>query len=249
MARVPIIAGNWKMYKTVAESVALVKSLKPLVSDVKGREIIVCPPFTALSAVKAEIKGSDIKLGSQNIFYEEEGAFTGEISPLMLKELCTYTIIGHSERRQYFNETNETVNKRIKIALKHGLKPIVCVGEKLEERESGKTKDVVKSHVKNGLSGLSKQDMNNVIIAYEPVWAIGTGKTAAPEQAEEVHVFIRKLIKDMFDEKTAQAIRILYGGSVKPSNIKELMAKENIDGGLIGGASLDAKSFSEIAHY
>lgn len=249
MARTPIIAGNWKMNKTVAESVSLVKELKKLVEDIKGREIIVCPPFTALSSVKAELFTSNINVGAQNIYYEEKGAFTGEISPLMLKELCSHVIIGHSERRAYFNETNETVNKRIKIALQHGLTPIVCVGEKLEEREAGKTNDVIKDHVENGLAGLSKEDMKKIIVAYEPVWAIGTGKTATPEQAEEVHVFIRGLLKEMFGDEVAEQTRILYGGSVKPANIKELMAKENVDGGLVGGASLDAKTFSKLVHY
>ena len=246
--RKPIIAGNWKMNKTVGEAVSLVKELRELVADVSDREIIVCPPFTALSSVKAELATSNVKVGAQNIYFEEKGAFTGEISPLMLKELCSHVIIGHSERRAYFNETNKTVNKRIKIALKNDLTPIVCVGEKLEEREAGKMKDVVKDHVENGLAGLSKEEMLKVVIAYEPVWAIGTGKTATPEQAEEVHVFIRELLNEMFGQ-TSEKIRILYGGSVKPANIKELMAKENIDGGLIGGASLDAKSFSDIVHY
>ena len=249
MARIPIIAGNWKMNKTVGEAVSLVKELRGLVSDVKDREIIVCPTFTALSSVKAELATSNVKVGAQNMYYEEKGAFTGEISPEMLKELCSHVIIGHSERRAYFNETNGTVNKKIKIALKNDLIPIVCVGEKLEERESGKMKDVVKDHITNGLAGLHKQEMAKVIIAYEPVWAIGTGKTATPEQAEEVHAFIRDLLKEIFDPGVAKVTRILYGGSVKPKNIKELMAKENIDGGLIGGASLDAKSFSDIAHY
>lgn len=247
--RTPIIAGNWKMNKSVGEAVSLVKELRELVADVSDCEIIVCPPFTALSSVKAELSTSNVKVGAQNLYFEEKGAFTGEVSPLMLKELCSHVIIGHSERRAYFNETNETVNKKIKTALKNDLTPIVCVGEKLEEREAGKTKDVVKDHVENGLAGLSKKDMLKVVIAYEPVWAIGTGKTATPEQAEEVHVFIRGLLKDIFDEEVAKKTRILYGGSVKPANIKELMAKENIDGGLIGGASLDAKSFSDIVHY
>jgi triosephosphate isomerase len=246
--RTPIIAGNWKMNKNVDEAVSLVKELRDLVADVKEREIIVCPPFTALSSLKAELFTSNINVGAQNLYFEEKGAFTGEISPLMLKELCSHVIIGHSERRAYFNETNETVNKKIKIALKSGLTPIVCVGEKLEERESGKTNDVIKDHVENGLAGLPKEDMAKVIVAYEPVWAIGTGKTATPEQAEEVHVFIRGLLKQMFDE-VAEKTRILYGGSVKPANVKELMAKENIDGALVGGASLDAKSFSEIINY
>jgi triosephosphate isomerase len=249
MARKPIIAGNWKMNKTVAEAVSLVKELRDLVEDVSGREIIVCPPFTALSSVKAELFSSNICVGAQNLYYEEKGAFTGEISPLMLKELCSHVIIGHSERRAIFNETNESVNKKIKIALKAGLTPILCVGEKLEERESGKTNDVVKDHIENGLRDLSNKDMSQVIIAYEPVWAIGTGKTATPEQAEEVHVFIRGLLENMFDKDIADKTRILYGGSVKPENVKELMAKENIDGALVGGASLDAKIFSKVIHY
>ncbi|MBW2979813.1 triose-phosphate isomerase [Candidatus Woesearchaeota archaeon] len=246
--RIPIIAGNWKMNKSIGEAVSLVKELRDLVADVKDREIIVCPSFTALSSVKAELSTSNVKVGAQNIYFEEEGAFTGEISPIMLKELCSHVIIGHSERRAYFNETNELVNKKIKIALKNGLTPIVCVGERLEERELDQTNNIIREHVENGLAGLSKKDMAEVIIAYEPVWAIGTGKTATPEQAEEVHVFIRGLLKDMFGD-VSEKIRILYGGSVKPKNIKELMAKDNIDGGLVGGASLDAKSFSDIVHY
>jgi triosephosphate isomerase len=247
MTRKSIIAGNWKMNKTVAEAVALVKELRDLVADVSDREIIVCPPFTALSSVKEEIFTSNICVGAQNIYFEEKGAFTGEISPLMLKELCSHVIIGHSERRAYFNETNESVNKKIKTALKSGLTPIVCVGEKLEERESGKTNDVVKDHIENGLNGLSKKDILKVVIAYEPVWAIGTGKTATPEQAEEVHVFIRGLLEKMFDKATSSKIRILYGGSVKPDNAADFFNQSDIDGALVGGASLKAKPFIEIA--
>lgn len=248
--RTPIIAGNWKMHKTIGESVSLIKELKALVKDVEDREIVVCPPFTALSAVGAEIKASNIELGAQNMFYEKEGAFTGEISALMLKEIgCRYIIIGHSERRQYFNETNEMINKKIRLALKLGLSPILCIGETLKQREKNVTQNVVGDHIRNGLKSLTEKNMKNIVIAYEPVWAIGTGKNATAEQAEDVHVFVRDLLKKIFSKKTASNTRILYGGSVNPDNIKELMVKENIDGALVGGASLDALKFSMIVKY
>jgi len=248
--RKPIIAGNWKMNKTISEAVDLVKSLKGLVADVTDVEIIVAPTFTALSSVADVIKGSNVKLAAQNMYWEESGAFTGEISPLMLKDAgCQYVIIGHSERRLYFGETNETVNNRVKAAHKYSLKPIMCVGEKLEEREAGIMKDVVKDHVVNGLAGLTEEQMLATVIAYEPVWAIGTGKTATPEQAQEVHAFIRGLITEMYSQSVADAVPIQYGGSVKPDNVAELMGKPDIDGGLIGGASLKAESFAEIVKF
>ena len=248
--RVPVIAGNWKMHKTVQEAVELVRDLKDSVSDADGVEIIVGPPFTALYAVAEELKGSNISVTAQNVFWEEKGAFTGEIAPGMLREAgCSHTIIGHSERRQYFGETDETVNKRIKAALGAGLKCIVCVGETLEQRESGRTMEVVGQQVENGLSGFSSEDFSNMIIAYEPVWAIGTGKTASPAQAEEVHGFIRGVVSRTAGSDVAEGLRILYGGSVKPENVDEIMAQENVDGALVGGASLKADSFSRIVKF
>ncbi len=248
--RKPIIAGNWKMNKTVGEAQELVRALKGKVANVTDVEIVVAPVFTALSAVAKAMKGSSIKLAAQDMYWEAEGAFTGEVSPLMLKDVgCEYVIIGHSERRTYFSETNETVNKKVKAAHAHSLMPIVCVGERLEERESGITKDVVKDHVVNGLAGITEDQILNTVIAYEPVWAIGTGKTATPEQAQEVHGFIRGLLAEIYSSDVAEAVRIQYGGSVKPNNIVQLMAQPDIDGGLIGGASLDADSFAQIVKF
>lgn len=242
-----IIAGNWKMYKTIQESIELVNLLKRSVVDINEVEMVVCPPFTSLGDIRDLIIDTNIKLGAQDCYWEKEGAFTGEVSCSMLKSAgCEYVIIGHSERRQYFGETNETVNKKAKAALKEGLKPIVCVGEKLEERKSGKTFDVVKDHVTNSLAGLTKDEMLKVVIAYEPVWAIGTGLTATKEQAEEVHKYIRDLLAKMYDAELAGKVRIQYGGSVKPENIKELITQEDVDGALVGGASLKADSFSQI---
>jgi len=241
--RKTIIAGNWKMNKTVGEAISLVKELKNLLKDIDDREIVICPPFTSLAPVAAELKASNIALGAQNMHFEKQGAFTGEISPSMLKEIgVKYVIIGHSERRHILNEDDELINKKIKSALENKLKPILCVGETLEERNKDKTKNIVGEQINQGLKDIKKP----VTIAYEPVWAIGTGKTATSEQAEEVHLFIRKLLSELFDEKTAENTSILYGGSVKPQNIKELISKDDIDGALVGGASLDAKSFTEI---
>ncbi len=240
-----IAAGNWKMHKTNAEAVEIVSKLNELIADVKGVEVIIGPPFTALSDV-IKVAGK-VKIAAQNMHWEEKGAFTGEISPIMLTDLgVDYVILGHSERRAYFGETNEIINKKIKSALAHGLKPILCVGEKLEDRENGNTENVVEDHVKGGLEGISKAEMTRIVIAYEPVWAIGTGKTATPEQAEEVHAFIRKLLTEMYDAEIARNTSILYGGSVKPANSKALFSKDNIDGGLVGGASLKADDFSII---
>jgi len=248
--RTPVIAGNWKMHNTVEESLALVRGLKALVAGAAGVEIIVAPVFTALHAVAAEITGSNIALSSQNVFWEEKGAFTGEIAPGMLKDVgCTHAIIGHSERRQYFGETDETVNRRVKAALAAGLTPIMCVGETLEEREAGNTLAVVSRQVKGGLSGLGSAEIDKLIIAYEPVWAIGTGKTATPEQAEEVHADIRRLVNDIAGQDTAAGIRILYGGSVKPDNVDVLMSQADIDGALVGGAALKADSFARIVNF
>ena len=245
--RKPVIAGNWKLNKTPHEAILLASELKREIVDVEGVDIVLCPPFTALGDVADTLTDTNIALGAQNIFWEDAGAFTGEISGPMLKDLgVTYVIIGHSERRQYFHETNETVNKRLRAALKHGLTPIVCVGENLAQRESNKTFDVIKDHCEGSLSGLSADEMKKVVLAYEPVWAIGTGKTASPEQAQEVHVFIRQLLGKIFNSEIASSVRIQYGGSVTPDNIVSLMAKADIDGALVGGASLKAASFAAI---
>lgn len=247
--RKPIIAGNWKMYKTVGEALVLVNELKKELVGVNESnvEVVVCPPFTALYAVSTILQGSPIKLGAQNVHWEKEGAFTGEIAPPMMKEVgVKYVIVGHSERRQFFGETNDGVNKRAKAALANDIRPIVCVGETLAQREAGQTEAVVRDHVTGGLAGFSKDAMLDAVIAYEPVWAIGTGKTATPEQAQQVHAFIRELLNQMFDVATAAKVRIQYGGSVKPANAKELLGQRDIDGALVGGASLDAKGFAEI---
>ena len=248
--RRPIIAGNWKMNNDSAESVELVSQLREMISGIKEIEVVVAPPYTSLGSVATAIKGSTIALSSQNIFWEEKGAFTGEISPSMLKDVgCQYAIIGHSERRQYFGETNKTVNKRLKAALDASLTPIVCIGEILEEREADKTLTVIEKQVKEGLAGISSGEMEKVVIAYEPVWAIGTGKTATPEQAQEVHQFIRGMLAQVFDEGVAEGIRILYGGSVKPDNVDQLMSQKDIDGALVGGASLKVDSFARIVQF
>ncbi len=244
--RKPIIAGNWKMYKDLTEAVDFVQKLLPLVSDVSDRTILICPPSPFLKDTADEACGSNIMVGAQNLYWEDEGAFTGEISAPMLKSVgCTYAIIGHSERRQYFCETDETVNKKLHAAIKHNLNAIVCVGETLEQREKGETFKVIEKQIKVGLDKLEIDHWSLVIIAYEPVWAIGTGRTATPEQAQEVHAFIRGLLP----KNVAGEIRILYGGSVKPENVKELMAKPDIDGGLVGGASLKPDSFAKIIKY
>lgn len=248
--RTPLIAGNWKMYKTISEAVNLAKELRESLSQINDREIVVCPPFTALSSVKNILNGSNISLGAQDMHWEKNGAYTGEISPLMLLDLgCRYVIIGHSERRQYFGETDEIVNKKIKSALNSRLTPIFCVGEILEEREKNLTFQIIEKQIKNGLAGLNSEQVQHLVIAYEPVWAIGTGKTATPEQAEEVHKFIRHLLSELYNKTVAEKIRILYGGSIRPDNIKALMSCPNIDGGLVGGASLEAKSFIQIVKY
>ena len=250
MGRLPFIAGNWKMNKTVGEALDLVRQLKTSLAKVDSVEVAVAPPFTALFAVRKELEGSRIVLAAQNLFWEEKGAFTGEISPVMLKEIgCRYVIIGHSERRQYFGETDETVNRRIKAAFKHGLKVIFCIGETLKEREEGKTFSVVERQVEGGLKGLKAEEVRPMVLAYEPVWAIGTGKTATPEQAEEVHRFIRNKLGRLYSQEMAGEIRIQYGGSVTPENIKGLMAQEDIDGALVGGASLQAEIFSKIVRF
>jgi triosephosphate isomerase (TIM) len=247
--RKPIIAGNWKMYKTAAEALALVNALtKELVGVTESdAEVVVCPPFTALYAVGTMLQGSSISLGAQNVHWEKEGAFTGEVSAPMLKESAVrYAIVGHSERRQYFGETNDGVNKRAKAALANGIRPIICVGETLAQREAGHREVIVRDHIAGALAGFTKDGMLESIIAYEPVWAIGTGKTATPAQAQEVHAFIRELLAAMFDSSVADRVRIQYGGSVKSANAKELLGQPDIDGALVGGASLDPKGFADI---
>jgi len=238
------------MNKLTSEAVELAREIKNRVGTIADREVVLCPPFTVLSSVKEVIEHSSIKLGAQNMHWEVFGAYTGEVSPIMLKDIgCNYVILGHSERRQYFGETDETVNKKTRIAFSTGLIPIVCVGETLREREKGETLRVMEEQVKTGLSGLTKEEGKGLVVAYEPVWAIGTGKTATPDQAEEVQRFIRKLLAQMFGEENAQAIRILYGGSINPDNISALMSCENVDGGLVGGASLNVESFVKIIYY
>ena len=238
------------MNLTVEESVKLVSGLKEEVSDVKDREILVCPSFTSLFSVNEIVSGSNIMLGSQNVCYEDKGAFTGEISASMLKEVgCSYAIVGHSERRHVFNEDSDMVNLRLKNGLKNGLKVILCVGETLDEREANETNDIIVEQIQVGLKDVSAEDMINVVIAYEPVWAIGTGKTASKEQAQEVHAMIRELLKDIFNENISSSTRILYGGSVKPDNVSELMSQEDIDGALVGGAALKVEDFSQIVKF
>jgi len=250
MARLPFIAGNWKMNKTAGEAVELVRQLKATLSGVKEVEVAVAPPFTALQAVQKELEGSSIRLAAQNLFWEEKGAYTGEISPPMLKELgCRYVIIGHSERRQLFGETDETVNKRMKATLHQGLDPIFCIGETLKEREEERAFAVIGDQLQGGLRGITEEEMDRVVIAYEPVWAIGTGKTATPQQAEEVHAFIRQRLSDLFSNGISEKIRIQYGGSVTPDNVKALMSQKDIDGALVGGASLKPDTFSKIVRF
>ena len=243
----PFIAGNWKMHKTIPEAVEMVKALKEESPQLTDAELVVIPPYTMLSEVKKVIEGSTIQLGAQNIFWEEKGAFTGEVSPPMLKDAgCQYVTIGHSERRQYFGETNETVNKKIKAALAHELTPIMCIGESLEEREKGNTMDKVETQINSGLEGLGKDEIRRIVIAYEPIWAIGTGVTATPSQAEEVHSFIRKKLTERYGNEIASYAIILYGGSVKPANTYSILKENNINGALVGGASLEADSFIQI---
>lgn len=250
MGRLPFIAGNWKMNKTVGEALDLVRELKKGISGVKEVEVAVAPPFTALYAVHKMLEGSSIRLAAQNLYWEEKGAFTGEVSPVMVKEVgCYYVIIGHSERRQFFGETDQTVNRRIKAALAQGLKVIFCMGETLKEREEEKTFAVIERQMSGGLKGLADKELGGVVIAYEPIWAIGTGRTATPEQAEVVHRFIREKVEKLYSRKVSEEIRIQYGGSVTPENIKGLMGQPDIDGALVGGASLKAESFSKIVRF
>ena len=248
--RKPIIAGNWKMNKTPEETTQLIKELVPMVKDVDTVDIVVCPPFVNLAAAKAALEGSNIKLGAQNMHFEQSGAYTGEVSPGMLLALgVEYVVLGHSERRQYFGEADEGVNKKTKAALAAGLKPIVCIGETLEEHEAGITAEVVCKQTKLALLGLSASEAAGVVLAYEPIWAIGTGKTATAEDANDTIGAIRAAVKEVYGDDTAQAVRIQYGGSMKPSNASELMAKPEIDGGLIGGAALKAEDFCGIVKF
>lgn len=247
--RKTIIAGNWKMYKTNQEALTMLSALKTMLKNytTSNIEIVIATPYTAISDAVKCVEGSKIKIGAENVYPKSEGAFTGEISPKMLKSIGTsYVIIGHSERREYFKETNEFINEKVKAVLLEGMTPILCIGEKLEERDNGKTLAILSEQIKDGMKNLTEEEAKKVVIAYEPVWAIGTGKTATPEMAEETHKEIRKFLASIFSEKTANEITIQYGGSMKPTNAKDLLSQENIDGGLIGGASLEAASFLEI---
>jgi triosephosphate isomerase (TIM) len=247
--RKPIIAGNWKMHKTAKEAVELMNGLIDKVRDADC-EVVVCPPFTSLTQVLSLAENTNIKVGAQNMYFEESGAFTGEISPLMLKELgVEYVILGHSERRQNFKEEDSLINRKVIAAYKYDLKPILCVGETLEEREANKTFDIITSQLEKGLKDLDSEKASNLVVAYEPIWAIGTGKTATSEDANNVIKFIREKVREMFGDKAADNIRIQYGGSVKPSTIKEQMAQSDIDGALVGGASLKADEFAAIVNF
>ncbi len=248
MSRKLFVAGNWKMNTSCDEAVSLAKAIVEQLGFTDEVDLAVCPPAVYLASVSQALDSSKIALGAQNMFYEDNGAFTGELSSAMLKDVgCTYVILGHSERRHVIGETDELINRKVAKALADGLKPILCVGELLEEREANQTIEVVKRQVQVGMEGISKADAMNVTIAYEPVWAIGTGLTATPEQAQEIHAMIRGLLTDMYDEELAQSVRIQYGGSVKPSNASELLSQEDIDGALVGGASLKVDDFAGIA--
>jgi triosephosphate isomerase len=248
--RIPLIAGNWKLNKTRAEAEALALAVVEAARGVKHAEVLLCPVFTSLETVARVVAGSNVKLGAQDVYWEESGAFTGEVSASLLKDIgCSYALVAHSERRQFFGETNETANRKVKAVLKNGLTPILCVGETLAEREANQVEKIVTEHMRGGLAGLSTEDLAKVVIAYEPVWAIGTGKTATPAQAQEVHALIRRLLKDLGGEQVANVVRIQYGGSVKPDNVKELMGQADIDGALVGGASLKADSFAALLQF
>jgi triosephosphate isomerase len=248
--RRPIIAGNWKMFKTIGESRAFFESFNPMVRDVSHCDIVIAPPFTALAACADAAAGTGIAISAQDVFWESDGAFTGEVAVRMLQDAgCLYTLVGHSERRQFFGETDVTVNRKAIAASKAGMKEIVCVGETLQERDAGQASDVVRRQVRDGLAQLTASDLSPIIVAYEPVWAIGTGRTATPDVAASMHAEIRKIIAEIWGQGAADATRILYGGSVKPGNIAELMQREDIDGALVGGASLEAGSFAAIVKY
>jgi triosephosphate isomerase len=248
--RKPLIAANWKMYKTVGEAISLAKSVQEETGPCTDREVVIAPAYTALKAVRDILKQQGYCLAAQNCHWEENGAFTGEISPIMLKDLgCEYVIVGHSERRQLFGETDETVRLKVRSVFKAGMTPVVCVGEVLDQREQGKTFEVVAGQIEKALNGLIPLQAERLVIAYEPVWAIGTGRTATPGQAQEVHSFIRETIASLFNKGVEKRVRILYGGSVKPSNIDELMAEPYVDGALIGGASLEVGSFKRLVQF
>ncbi len=250
MARKPVIAGNWKMYKTQSEVVRTIQGLRQKVDGHQAVEVVVCPTFTGLAAAAKALEGSTIQLGAQNVHWEDEGAYTGEISVGMLQDCsCQYVILGHSERRQYFLEDDESIGRKLSKVLGTSLTPILCVGETLDQREADRVEDVILGQLRRGLAELTEDEVSRIIIAYEPVWAIGTGRTATPEVAEEVHAMIRGWLRDTYSEALAEGLRILYGGSVKPGNIAELMAQPDIDGALVGGASLDAESFAQIVKY
>jgi triosephosphate isomerase len=245
--RKPILAGNWKMHKTVSQAISFVEHLQELFTGTEEIDVVICAPFTALASMREALAGTGIKLGAQNVHQAEEGAYTGEVSALMLKDLgVSYVIIGHSERRQYFHETDETVNAKVHAAFKHGLLPIVCVGEDLGQRNQGVTKQLVEDQVRAALGGVSADDVTRLVIAYEPIWAIGTGMTATARDANDVCAHIRQVLRDMYGQAKGDLVRIQYGGSVKPDNIRELMAQPDIDGALVGGASLDPGSFAKL---
>jgi triosephosphate isomerase (TIM) len=250
MARKPVIAGNWKMYKTQADARAFFAAFAPLVEGAQHCEIVVAPPFTALAASAEAARGTQIKIAAQNLHWQNEGAFTGEVSaPMLVETGCSAVLIAHSERRQFFGETDESANKKVKAALNAGLTPILCVGETLKEREANDCETVLERHFRGGLASLTTEQFSRILLAYEPVWAIGTGRTATPEQASEAHRFLRQLAASVFSPGEAGGLRILYGGSVKPDNIRGLMAQPDIDGALVGGASLDPKSFAAIVNF
>ena len=249
MPRKKLTAANWKMNKTVKESVSFINDFKESVKKIKNKEIVICPPFTSLFETNKIIKNANICLGAQNMHFEEKGAFTGEVSASMLKDAgCEYVILGHSERRQHFKETDEIISKKIKTALKNKIKVILCIGETLEQRENNETKAAIKFQLETCWKNVGNEEIKNIAVAYEPVWAIGTGKTATPQQAEEAHEFIRELLKRLYNGNISESIRIIYGGSVNEKNAKELLAMKNIDGALVGGASLDPKRFAEICN-
>jgi triosephosphate isomerase (TIM) len=248
--RIPLLAGNWKMYKTTGEAVELVEGLLKGLGTLKEREVLVCPPYTALERVSKLVANTPIALGAQDIFYEKEGAYTGAIAPQMLKDVgCTYVIVGHSERRQVFGDTDETVNRKLKAALANDLRPIMCVGESKPQRDGGQAEEIVVNQVRNGLADVTAAQMQSVVVAYEPIWAIGTGDTATPADAQAMHAAIRRTLTELYGTDTANSIRIQYGGSVKPDNVDELMSQPDIDGALVGGASLKADNFLRIIHF
>jgi triosephosphate isomerase len=247
--RLPIIAGNWKMNMTIAEGVEFIKTLAPRIKDTEV-ESVICAPATMLKDLKAAAAGTNIKIGAQNMHFEDSGAFTGEIAPMMLKEIgVDYVIIGHSERREYYGETNETVNKKVLKALEVDILPILCCGETLEEREAGSTKDKVKTQIVAGLENVKNDDLSKVVIAYEPIWAIGTGKTSSSTDANDVIMYIREVVKDLYNDELSELVRIQYGGSVKPDNVEEIMNESDIDGALVGGASLKVDSYTELVNF